>query len=340
MSHILVTGAGGYIGTTLVPAMLIKNHRVTAVDTFVFGRSLLPTHERLSCIQADIRTIAPEVFRQVDTVIDMAAMSNDPCGQAFETDTWEINHQARVRNARLAKKAGVKRYILISSCSVYGSATGVLSESSATSPLTTYARANLAAERDILPLATADYCVTALRLATLFGYSPRMRLDVVLNTMCYHAWRNAEIHIAGAGTQTRPLLHVGDAAEAIIRISAASADAINGTVINIGNNRMNHTINDIGETVSKFFMDTRGKHVNLQHSGPQDLRSYWVDFSRLQNTLCWTPGRTMDEELHNVVAFLKDATAMDLKRCFTLDWYRHVGSRSVVEVQTRGDIDD
>ncbi len=340
MSHILITGAGGYIGTTLVPIMLSKNHEVTAVDTFVFGRSFLPKHHKLNCFQADIRTISADIFESVDTVIDMAAMSNDPCGQAFETDTWEINHQARVRNARLAKDAGVKRYLLISSCSVYGSATGVLSESSETSPLTTYARANLAAERDILPLATQDYCVTALRLATLFGYSPRMRLDVAVNTMCYHAWRNGEIHIAGAGTQTRPLLHVGDAAEAISRISDASAKAVNSKVINIGNNQMNHTINDIGETVSKFFLDTEDKQVHLHHSGPQDLRSYWVNFSRLQSILHWTPGRTINHELHNVVTFLKSATQMDLKRCFTLDWYRHVGSRSTSDKQPIGHTDD
>ena len=154
MAKVLVTGAGGYIGTTLVPALLEQGYQVRALDRYFFGKKLLAEDPRIEVVQEDSRKIRAEHLAGTEAVVDLAALSNDPSGELFQKETWEINCEARLRTAKLAKEAGVRRYILPSSCSVYGfQANGhAVSEKSATNPLTTYAKANRAAEEGILPL--------------------------------------------------------------------------------------------------------------------------------------------------------------------------------------------
>ena len=144
MAKVLVTGAGGYIGTVLVPMLVEHGHKVRVVDRFFFGSNLLPQDERIEIIKEDTRRLTGEHFVGIDHVIDLAALSNDPSGELFQRSTWEINDAARVRTANLAKQAGVRRYILPSSCSIYGfHGDGVIvNEESPTNPLTTYAKAN------------------------------------------------------------------------------------------------------------------------------------------------------------------------------------------------------
>ena len=187
MAKVLVTGAGGYIGTTLVPALLARDFEVRAVDRYFFGQGLLPKHERLEIVKEDTRRIRPEHLKGIDVVVDLAALSNDPSGELFQQMTWDINCEARVRMATLAKQAGAKRYILPSSCSIYGfhDPAELLSEGSPTNPLTTYAKANEAAERGVIPLADERFCVVVARQATVFGYSPRMRFDLAINGMTH-----------------------------------------------------------------------------------------------------------------------------------------------------------
>lgn len=322
MATFLVTGAGGFIGSSLVPLLVDAGHHVKAVDTFWFGEGLLPKHQSVALINADVRHIDDSLFDDVDVVVDLAALSNDPCGEAFKTETWEINHKARINTATLAKQAGVKRYILASSCSVYGFSEQLLDECSAVSPLTTYAEANVAAENDTLALATDDFSVTALRMATLFGYAPRMRLDLVVNSMCYSAWRYNEITIAGGGTQERPLLYVKDAAQAMLTVAATSVDKVHGQIFNVGNNSLNYTINEIAARVSSEVENITSRDPILRHCGPQDLRSYNVSFDKLVSTIGWQPETGFGAEIASIINFLDNADEAALAKCYTLDWYK------------------
>lgn len=321
MQTILITGGAGYIGSVLVPMLLSAGHKVVVIDQFYFGRETLPEHPLLHCIQQDSRSISLQQLNDVDCIIDLAAMSNDPCGETFARLTSEVNHLARFRTARLAKEAGVKRYILPSSCSVYGYQPGIATEESATNPLTHYARANLAAEQDILPLASSTFCVTAVRLATVFGDSPRMRLDLVVNAMTYDALRMQEIHVSGGGTQTRPLIHVSDAAGALATLAVAPCPAINRQILNVGSNLMNYTINDIAEAVSYAHHVRYASRCRIIHNGPQDLRNYRVDFDRIRQILGWQPAVSLETGIETLIRrFDADELCID-GRCHTLDWY-------------------
>src|SRR5438876_718570 len=242
MAKVLVTGAGGYIGTTLVPTLLEQGYQVRALDRYFFGKNLLVEDPRIEVVQEDSRKIRAEHLAGTEAVVDLAALSNDPSGELFQKETWEINCEARVRTAKLAKELGVQRYILPSSCSVYGfQANGqAVCEQSETNPLTTYAKANRAAEEGILPLGKNGFCAVVIRQATVFGYSPRMRFDLAINGMTYGAWKTGVLPLMRDGTQWRPMLHVRDAAAAICFILKTASAKVNGQIFNIGANRNNY----------------------------------------------------------------------------------------------------
>ena len=172
---VLVTGGAGYIGSVLSRILLEKGYVVTILDRFFFGPdSVKDIANRVDIVKDDIRWFDPEILKGVDAVIDLASLSNDPSGELDPQKTVEINHKGRARVAKLAKKHGVSRYVLASTCSVYGFQEDVLTEKSNPNPLTTYAKANVEAEKDILPLGDKSFAVTALRQATVYGFSNRM----------------------------------------------------------------------------------------------------------------------------------------------------------------------
>ena len=318
---ILVTGAGGYIGTTLVPRLIAAGHDVKAVDRFFFGRHLLPEAERLEILAEDNRKLTREHFEGVDAVIDLAAISNDPSGELFQEATWEINRDSRVRNARFAKDAGARRYILPSSCSIYGfQEEGVVAdETSGTNPLTVYARANEMAEKGALPLADENFCVVVLRQATVYGLSPRMRFDLAINGMTFGAWKTGRLPLMRDGTQWRPMVHVRDTARAQMFMLEADPEKVNGRIFNVGSAANVYQIGPLGELVARRVP----REVEIEWYGDPDRRSYRVAFDRIE-ALGWRAETTAEDGVAEICEALEAGTVDKTVQTVTLDWYREL----------------
>jgi len=319
---ILVTGAGGYIGTTLTRMLLQAGYRVVALDRFFFGRDTLPkVGKDLEIVQADIRSLDQSVFKGIDAVIDLAAISNDPSGELHQEKTWEINHQGRARNARLAKDMGVARYILPSSCSTYGFQEGMLNEESSLNPLTTYAKANLEAEQDILPLADGDFTAVVIRQATVYGLSYRMRFDIAINGMVKGFVQNGKIPILRDGTQWRPFVHVKDTSRAMTMLLEADAEVINGEVFNVGSDDQNVQIMPLARLVA----DACELPFEYEWYGDPDVRSYRVSFQKIADKLgfeCLYSPKAGAKEVFDAIK--NDEVDPDDPRWITVKWYKHI----------------
>ena len=337
MSKVLVTGAGGYIGCVLVPMLLDKGYKVRALDRYYFGRELLTNHDNVETVYEDIRRIKPEHFADIDYVIDLAALSNDPSGELFQNSTWQINHVARVNVANLAKQCGVKRYILPSSCSIYGfQEEGVIAdETSQTNPLTTYAKANLRAENGIRPLADDKFCVIVLRQATVYGYSPRMRFDLAINGMSYGAWKDGVLPLMRDGSQWRPMVHVKDTAAAICFMLEADMDKVNGEIFNVGSEENNYQLKPLAEKVAEAVP----RDVTIEWYGDPDHRSYRVSFNKIES-LGYKARYVAEDGVREICDALEKGVLDKTDKTITLKWYQELvkWNQIINQVQLDGKI--
>ena len=337
METVFVTGAGGYIGTVLVPMLLEAGYKVRALDRFFFGRDLLSNREHLEIVTEDARCIRPEQLDGVDYVIDLAAISNDPAGEQFRDETYSINHLSRVRTAKLAKAARVKRYILPSSCSIYGfrDPSIAVDETMSTNPLTTYAKANQMAEQNILPLASDDFVVVVLRQATVYGYSPRMRFDLAINGMTFGAWKTGVLPLMRDGTQWRPMIHVKDAARAQIFMLTADPDKVNGQIFNVGSEENNYQL----EPLAKIVANLIPRDVRIEWYGDPDHRSYRVSFDKIYS-LGYRALYVADDGVRDLCAALEAGKVDRTTKTITLEWYRELTAwhKRIREIEMYGGV--
>jgi len=321
--RVLVTGGAGYLGSVLVPMLLGEGHDVTVVDRFFFGDDTLPKSgagTRLTNVRTDVRWCDGKIFENHDAVVDMAALSNDPAGALDPWKTYEINYLGRSRTARLAKEAHVRRYVATSSCSVYGFQDGWLTEASIPNPLTAYARANVLVERDNLPLGDEEFTTTAVRFATLYGLSPRMRFDLAINGMVAGGIKTGKIPVMRDGKQWRPFLHVRDASRAIVALLATDSSTINRQVINVGSEEQNFQIQPLAQAVSGAMRDPPA----LEWYGDPDARSYKVSFAKVRSTLHFAPELGPTDAVREIESALRSGITSQSPRTSTVGWYQHL----------------
>ncbi|MGP4058014.1 NAD-dependent epimerase/dehydratase family protein [Mycobacterium sp. 4D054] len=282
--RVLVTGHQGYLGTVMVPALRAAGHQVTGLDVGYFADCVLgPRPDDPVGLAVDLRDVRPEHLAGFDAVIHLAALSNDPLGALAPEVTHDINHHASVRLARFAKEAGVQRFLYASTCSVYGAAgDGAVDEDAPLRPLTPYAVSKVRVEDDVAALADSDFAPVFLRNATAFGFSARLRADIVLNNLVGSAVLTGVVRVLSDGTPWRPLVHARDIAAAFIRCLEAPAPTVACRAFNIGSERNNVTVAQIARQVADA---VPASQVLITGETGADPRSYRVDFTRARTEL-------------------------------------------------------
>jgi nucleoside-diphosphate-sugar epimerase len=287
---ILVTGTEGYLGSLLAPLLMQRGHEVVGVDAGFYKVGWLYHGAPLTArtLNKDVRQVTVDDLKGCEAVVHMAELSNDPTGELAPDITYAINHRGSVRLAELAKSVGVRRFVYMSSCSVYGVASDdYVDEESAVNPQTAYAVCKTWVERDLKVLAGKDFSPVCLRNATAYGASPRMRFDLVLNNLAGLAWTTKVIQMTSDGTPWRPLVHALDIAKAIINVLEAPRDAVHNEVFNVGDTAHNYRVREIAEIISEVFPG-----CSLSFGPPSaDHRSYRVSFDKIRRRL---PGFNCD----------------------------------------------
>lgn len=283
--RVLVTGHTGYIGTLLSQRLRATGHTVVGLDSGLFEACVHgPAVTDPTGGQADLRDFDLSLLEGVDAVVHLAAISNDPMGELTTDLTHDVNHHASVRLAKAAKAAGAKRFLYSSSCSVYGASdtASLVDETAPFAPVSAYAQSKVAVEADLQILADDDFSPTSFRNATVYGWSPRVRLDLVLNDLVASAVLTGKVLVLSDGTPWRPIVHVGDVVTAFLLGLQAPREVVHNRAFNVGSESENFQVRDIAEVVAAT---VPGSTVEIVGQSGPDSRSYRVSFARIQEEL-------------------------------------------------------
>ena len=282
--RVLLTGHQGYLGSVMAVRLAEAGHDVVGLDSGLFADCVLgPEPADPPTIAVDLRDVTVEQLAGFDAVIHLAALSNDPLGSLAPSLTYDINHFASTRLAKLSREAGVRRFLYASTCSVYGAAgEELVGEDAPLRPVTPYAESKVRVEDDLVLLADDDFSPVFLRNATAFGFSPRLRADIVLNNLVGHAVLSGEVRVLSDGTPWRPLVHAADIADAFLAALVAPRESIHSRAFNVGMAANNLTVAQIAEAVVEA---VPGSKLVITGEAGADPRSYRVDFARITKHL-------------------------------------------------------
>ena len=286
IKRVLVVGGAGFLGSVLVKKLLDEGYRVRVLDNLMYGwqpiRHFLQ-NKKFQSVKGDMRDISVlvQALKKVDVVINLAAIVGDPACKASPSATIETNYLANKILAEACKYNQINRFIFASTCSVYGCSENAADETSKLNPLSLYTRSKIHSEEGILSLEDGNFSPTIFRMATLYGYSPRMRFDLVVNTMVKDAFYNGKIMVHGGGTQWRPLLAVNDGADAYVKCLEAPLEDVKGEIFNLGSEKQNYRILDIAQKVQKLLPGTE----ILFDAELYDARDYFVSFEKIRKRL-------------------------------------------------------
>jgi nucleoside-diphosphate-sugar epimerase len=286
---VLVTGNNGYIGTVMVPMLQSQGFDVSGLDSDLFEGSVFGDESIIGGIadipylRKDIRDVSKSDLEGIDAIVHLCALSNDPLGNFNPVITYDINHVASVRLADLAKKAGVEKYVLSSSCSVYGaSSVDDLTEESEVNPITAYAISKVRAENDIAKLADSSFSPTFLRSSTAYGLSPMLRFDLVVNNFVAWSYTKGKVLLKSTGNAWRPFVHIEDISRAFISVLNAPRDLVYNQIFNVGQNDENYRIKRVAEIVKQTVPNSE---LEFAEGAEPDKRSYKVKFNKISKTL-------------------------------------------------------
>src|SRR4029453_4649303 len=284
MMRVLVTGHRGYIGVAMVPMLVQAGHTVVGLDSDLFQEcTFCPGIFEVSDLRIDLRDVRTGDLEGFDAVIHLAALSNDPLSDLNPDITYDINYAASVRLARLAKEAGVPRFLYSSSCSSYGEAgDDLVDETAPLHPITPSAISKVRVEQDVAGLADDRFSPTFLRNATAYGVSPRLRFDLVLNNLTAWAYAKGRVLIKSDGTPWRPIVHIEDIARAFLAVLGAPRERVHNEALNVGQTEENYRIRDLADIVQEV---VPGSQIDYAKDGGPDPRCHRVDFGKIQRLL-------------------------------------------------------